>query len=177
MVSVRCMIDADTFPARSVARTTRRFKPGLSKISQEKPAPESVAGNPLHATESRPERASVAVPVTVKLAAEKAARSAGELTMSAGFVLSTLRVTLAVAEFPAASTTVPEKICPLPSVEAACGPGQVTMDALPAVQLNVTVVFKLVQPPPLGDGETTAVMPGRVVVAVTVSCANAAMFP
>ena len=41
-----------------------------------------------------------------------------------------------------------------------CGPGQLAIAALPAVQVNVTVTLELFQPLALGAGEAAALMVG-----------------
>jgi hypothetical protein len=74
---------------------------------QEKFAPPRLAGTPLHVTAETPDKASLTVPASATPAAEKVVPSAGEVTFRTGGVLSMLRVTLAVAEVPAVSVTVP----------------------------------------------------------------------
>jgi len=154
-----------------------RLSPGLSETLQEKFPLETAAGVPLQVTVETPEVASETVPVAVIGDAEKAAPSDGAVTVTVGKVSSMLSVTLAVAMFPAASVTVPLTIWPMPCDEIVCGPGQLTIAALPAPQLNVTVTLVLFQPFALGAGETEAEMEGGVAAVVTFRLADPLMAP
>jgi len=104
---LRWRFEAATLPATSVARTTTRLKPTLSEMLQENDPLETNDATPLHVNAEKPDKASVTVPVTVTAPAGNDAPSVGEVTASAGMVLSMLSVTLAVAVSPLASVAVP----------------------------------------------------------------------
>src|SRR5947209_18971418 len=70
-------LEAATFPAMSVARTTIRLTPTASEMLQEKLPPDGVAEAPLQVRAEKPERASETVPFTVIGVAEKTAPSGG----------------------------------------------------------------------------------------------------
>ncbi len=74
---------------------------------QEKVPLFTTAALPLQLTEDTPESESETVPVTAMVAVEETVPSEGAVIATAGGVLSMLRLTLAVAELPDASTTVP----------------------------------------------------------------------
>ena len=80
-----------------------------------------VAGKPLQVACAMPERASVTVPVTVIGEVVTVAPGVGKLIATVGAVLSILRVTDAVALFPAPSVAVREMVWFAPSVETTTG--------------------------------------------------------
>jgi hypothetical protein len=154
-----------------------KLTPGSRAILQEKLPLAKVAAVPSQVIAETPESASETVPATVTAGSVKLAPSAGEETVKAGALLSILRVTAAVAVFPAASVTVPLTTWPTPSEETTCAAGQDATAALPAAQVKVTITLLLFQPPALGAGETPALMDGGVAAAVTFKFAIAAPMP
>ena len=125
------------------------------------PSVVTVTGDEIDAT---PESGSVAVKLTTGLVlfqpAELGAGMIVEETM--GTVLSILRVTVAVALFPARSVAVPEIIWPAPSAVTETGLGQVATPLVASEQVNVTVTLVLFHPAALGNGFTKAVIVGGV---------------
>lgn len=97
-----------TFPAVSVARTVIAFGPFASVTAQVKFVPLTTAAALLQVTEARPERRSCAEPVIVNCGFVTAAAAAGEVTVSAGGVLSIRNVTDVDAVVPKASVAVRE---------------------------------------------------------------------
>src|SRR5215467_13718581 len=79
-----------------------------------------------------------------------------------GGVLSRFTVTLVVPVFPAWSVTLPEMLCPRPSVVTDTGDWQVTMSDALGVQTKFTVTFELFQPAAFGAGVALPVMVGAV---------------
>jgi hypothetical protein len=106
-VRPRWSLEAETFPAASVALTTIRLSPTFNVTLQENAEPESVPVTPPQVTRAVPDKASVALPVIVTAACENVDMSAGALTAITGGVMSRFTETLAVAESPAVSVTVP----------------------------------------------------------------------
>src|ERR1700739_1997418 len=102
---------------------------------------------------------------------------AGEmLAITFGGVVAMLKVVCAVAEFPAASRTVPVMTWFAPSVLIVCACGQLKIGAVPTVQVNVTVTLELFQPFEFGAGEAAAVIIGAVLPMFRV-IATVAVFP
>ena len=101
-----------------------------------------------------PDSASVAEKVTVTgpLFQPLTFGGGAAAAVTTGLVLSTLRVTLALAVFPDLSVAVPETTCPAPSVLTTTGAGQVSMPAALSEQVNFTVTLPLFQPLELGMG-------------------------
>ena len=93
-----------------MARTTSTLTPTVNEMLQEKLEPPSVPAAPLHVTLDAPESASEIEPETASEEDDVTVPSAGEVIVKVGEVLSMLSVTLVVAEFPAASVTVPVTI-------------------------------------------------------------------
>ena len=148
----------------------------------EKLPPLSVARAPLHVTDEAPESVSEIVPDAVNADELSTSPSDGDPTLNAGGVLSIFRVTLVVAEFPPVSVTVPLMICPVPSVEIVCVPGQVATDRPPALHVNVTVTLVLFQPAGLAAGETEAVIVGggmtaKLIALLASPCTVTTTFP
>ncbi len=59
----------------------------------------------------------------------------------------------------------------MPSDEASCGAGQLTIAELPAAQVKVTVTLLVFQPLALAPGEAATVMVGGAAVALTLKLA------
>jgi hypothetical protein len=123
-----------------------KLTPGTSVILQEKAPLVKVPEVPLQVTEEIPESVSEAVPVAVTPETEKAVPSWGDVIVNTGGVMSMFTVALVEAVFPLESTTVPLMTCLAPSEETVFGPGQLTMEALPAEQVKITVTAVLFQP-------------------------------
>jgi len=77
-------LEPETFPAKSVARTTTKLTPTVSEMLQEKLPPLKIAAAPLQVTEETLDSASDTVPETATAAFEKAVPSAGEETAMIG---------------------------------------------------------------------------------------------
>src|SRR2546426_3227588 len=106
--------------------------------------------------------ASVQMNLTITSALCQPAALAGGLTdaVMTGPLLSTLRLNVVLAWFPATSMAVPLTTCPAPSVLTVTGAGQRAIPLVASVQMNLTVTSALCQPAALAGGLTDAVMTG-----------------
>jgi hypothetical protein len=105
-----------------------------------------------------PESESAQANVTVTAVLFQPAAFGGGLcdAVTCGGVLSILRVTLVLAEFPAPSVAVPLMDWPTPSVVTVTGGGQTTLADAPPPHVNVTVTWVLFQPAAFGVGSADA---------------------
>jgi hypothetical protein len=97
-----------TLPATSVPTTAIMFGPFVRLTLHENvPFAATVVAVPLHVKDASPDSASEALPVTVCDEVENVLFGNGEVTVTAGGVLSMLSVTCALAETPELSFAVP----------------------------------------------------------------------
>lgn len=102
----------------------------------------------------------------------------GEIAAAiAGGVFAIFRLIFPVFELPAASVTVPETVCPAPSVVIVCGEGQLVTGDEDCVHVKLTVTFVLFQSWAFGNGEAEATMDGCVSSIFSVTLAGADIFP
>jgi hypothetical protein len=94
-----------------------------------------------------------------------------------GGVFAIFRLTCPAFELFAASVTVPETVCPAPSVVIVCAGEQLVIGDVDCVQVKLTVTFVLFHPWALGEGETEPAMDGGINSTFRVTFAGADVFP
>src|SRR5947209_4941412 len=128
--------------------------------------------------EATPDNPSEQVKLAVTLLLfQLAALGAGEsVVVTAGGVLSILRLRELLAVFPALSVAVPEIVCFAPSVLTVVAAGQVATPDRLSEQVKDTVTLLLFQPAAFAAGLAVALIVGAVLSILTVSVALA-LFP
>jgi len=103
---------------------------------------------------------------------------AGEIaSVIAGGVFAIFRLTCPIFELPAASVTVPETVCPAPSVVIVRGEGQLVMGDEDCVHVKLTVTSVLFHARAFGKGEVEPAMDGSANSRFSVTLAGAEVLP